>query len=151
MPLYQGNRLRRGRYSEAGRFYLLTVATAGRVPLFADFMLGRILVQEMRLAEEQALLRSLCWVVMPDHLHWLIELGDGPLERAVQRVKSCSAKRMNRLRNVEGPVWQKGFHDHALRREEAVLDIARYIVANPLRAGLVARLGDYPLWDAVWL
>jgi len=28
---------------------------------------------------------------------------------------------------------------------------ARYIVANPLRAGLVERLGDYPLWDAVWL
>jgi putative transposase len=29
--------------------------------------------------------------------------------------------------------------------------IARYIVANPLRAGLVERLGDYPHWDAVWL
>jgi len=29
--------------------------------------------------------------------------------------------------------------------------IARYIVANPLRAGLVSRVGDYPLWDACWL
>jgi hypothetical protein len=29
--------------------------------------------------------------------------------------------------------------------------VARYIVANPLRAGLVEHLGDYPLWDAVWL
>ena len=30
-------------------------------------------------------------------------------------------------------------------------DVARYIVANPLRAGLVERVGDYPYWDAVWL
>jgi putative transposase len=29
--------------------------------------------------------------------------------------------------------------------------IARYIVANPLRAGLVAKVGDYALWDACWL
>ncbi|WP_220813944.1 REP-associated tyrosine transposase [Pseudomonas paralcaligenes] len=151
MPLYRGNRLRRGRYSEAGRFYLLTTVTAGRVPLFADFFLGRVLVQEMRLAEEQTLLRSLCWVVMPDHLHWLIELDGESLERVMQQVKSRSAKQINQRRGIVGDVWQKGFHDHALRHEEDVLDIARYVVANPLRAGLVERVGDYPLWDAVWL
>ncbi len=32
-----------------------------------------------------------------------------------------------------------------------MIDVARYIIANPLRAGLVGRVGDYPLWDAVWL
>ncbi|MCZ6895303.1 MAG: transposase, partial [Gammaproteobacteria bacterium] len=26
-----------------------------------------------------------------------------------------------------------------------------YLLTNPLRAGLVKRLGDYPLWDAVWV
>jgi hypothetical protein len=29
--------------------------------------------------------------------------------------------------------------------------LARYIIANPIRAGLVERAGDYPLWDACWL
>ncbi|MFM2004374.1 MAG: hypothetical protein RLZZ09_29 [Pseudomonadota bacterium] len=29
--------------------------------------------------------------------------------------------------------------------------IARYNVVNPLRAGLVDRIGDYPHWDAAWL
>jgi putative transposase len=48
-------------------------------------------------------------------------------------------------------LWQKGYHDRAIRREEDLLAVARYIVANPLRAGLVKRVGDYPLWDAVWL
>ena len=38
-----------------------------------------------------------------------------------------------------------------LRKEEDILEIARYIVANPLRAGLVKKLNDYPLWDAIWV
>ncbi len=45
----------------------------------------------------------------------------------------------------------KTFHDRAMRKEEDLKAAARYIVANPLRAGLVERCGDYPLWDAVWL
>jgi putative transposase len=49
------------------------------------------------------------------------------------------------------PVWQRGFHDHALRKEEDIVSVARYIVANPVRDGLVRRIGDYPHWDAVWL
>ena len=49
------------------------------------------------------------------------------------------------------PVWQKGYFDRALRYEEDLKAAARYIIANPLRAGLVAQVGDYPLWDAIWL
>jgi hypothetical protein len=48
-------------------------------------------------------------------------------------------------------VWQPGYFDRALRAEEDVREVARYIVANPLRAGLCRQIGDYPLWDALWL
>jgi REP element-mobilizing transposase RayT len=83
---------------------------------------------------------------MPDHLHWLLVLGEGEsLSQVVRRVKAVSSKRLGRA------VWQKGFHDHALRREQDVRTVACYVVANPLRAGLVQRLGDYPHWDAMWL
>ena len=67
------------------------------------------------------------------------------------RVKSKSALAVNRHLKSKGPVWQKGYHDHALRREEDIENVARYIVANPLRANLVRHLGDYPFWDAIWL
>jgi len=50
-----------------------------------------------------------------------------------------------------GAMWQQGFHDHALRNEENILDIARYVVMNPVRAKLCKRVGDYPFWDAVWV
>lgn len=151
MPLFHACNLRRGRFSESGLTYLVTAVTCGREPVFADFGLGRALVGELRNAEEQQLVRSLCWVVMPDHLHWLLELADLPLDAVIRQVKSRSAKQVNRLRCSSGAVWQKGYHDHALRQDEDRLNVARYVVANPLRAGLVTRLGDYPLWDAAWL
>jgi len=95
--------------------------------------------------------QSLAWVVMPDHLHWLMQLEDASLESLMRQVKSRSSKAVNERSARTGQLWQAGFHDRALRKEEDLLASARYIVANPVRAGLVKRVGDYPLWDAVWL
>lgn len=82
---------------------------------------------------------------MPDHFHLLMQLQRGSISKLVGRMKSLSARSVGRA------IWQDGFHDHALRREEDVLGIARYILANPLRAGLVRHIGEYPHWDAAWL
>ena len=93
----------------------------------------------------------MAWVVMPDHLHWLAQLQTASLDGLLQRIKGRSARRINLHRGSSGPVWQAGYHDRAIRKEEDLLSVARYIVANPLRAGLTKQVGDYPLWDAVWL
>ena len=145
--------IRLGRFSEANRIYLVTAVTAGRVPLFKRFDAGRILVNAFRFEERRKRARTLAYVVMPDHFHWLLELGDtASLSRVVQLVKNISARKINRLLGRTGRrLWQSGFHDHAVRREEDLAALARYVVANPLRGGLVDRIGDYPLWDAVWI
>ena len=139
--------LRKGRYSEVGRVYMLTAVVEERRPVFSDWRAGRLLVGQMRAADQAGMVHSLAWVVMPDHLHWLVELKQGSLAH----VKSRSSRSVNLLRGNSEPVWQRGYHDRALRRDEDLKAAARYIVMNPLRAGLVQRLGDYPLWDAVWL
>jgi len=143
--------LRAGRFSEPQRIYLLTATTENRETLFSNFTVGRIVVAELKAAQQDGLAESLAWVLMPDHLHWLIALQQGSLSELMRRIKGRSAKRINTLSGRQGKLWQDGFHDRALRREEDVLPAARYIVANPLRAGLVNRVGDYPLWDSVWL
>ncbi|PZQ30668.1 MAG: transposase, partial [Ectopseudomonas oleovorans] len=129
----------------------LTTVTHQRHTIFQDWRLARLLIAEMRRLHDQQLVQSLAWVVMPDHLHWLIQLQEIPLPKLVLQLKSRSAIAINKARNASGRVWQKGFHDHALRKEEGLTATARYIVANPLRAGLVQRVGDYPHWDAIWL
>jgi REP element-mobilizing transposase RayT len=145
------DRLRAGRFSEAQRIYLLTATTESRETLFSDFTVGRLVVAELKAAQQEGLVESLAWVLMPDHLHWLIALQHGSLSELMRRIKGRSAKQINTLSGRQGKLWQDGFHDRALRRDEDVLPAARYIVANPLRAGLVSRVGDYPLWDSVWL
>jgi putative transposase len=49
-----------------------------------------------------------------------------------------------------GTVWDVGFHDRAVRQDDDLVDMARYLVLNPVRAGLVRRVRDYPYWGAVW-
>ncbi len=152
MPaIAHSHRLRSGRFSESGRIYLVTSKTLHRRPVFEDWRLGRLLVNEMRQAHNEALVSSLAWVIMPDHCHWLLELKRGSLADLMRRVKSRSAIAVNKALGNEGRFWQAGYHDAALRNDDDLKKFARYIVANPLRAGLVDRVGDYPLWDAVWL
>jgi REP element-mobilizing transposase RayT len=143
--------LRKGRISEIGRIYSVTSVTAGRIPIFKDWCLGRLVVQEFRAAEQDRLVSSLAWVVMPDHFHWLFELKAGSLDTLLKRVKARSAIAFNRATQGKGRIWQKGFHDRAVRYDDDIQSVARYIVANPLRARLVSQLGDYPLWDAIWV
>jgi REP-associated tyrosine transposase len=153
MPHCHGQDLRKGRVSIPGQIYLVTTVTHKRQPLFHDFHTGRIVVDSLRQLEQRYRVGSMAFVVMPDHLHWLFSLGDTfNLSQVIGNLKRCSAYRINRRCGRAGmPVWQRGFHDYALRKDEDIFHVARYIVANPLRAGLVSRIGDYPLWDAKWL
>ena len=147
----KAHRLRTGRHSQSGRLYQLTAVTHERQPFFQDWRTGRLLVHEFRRAQEAGHATSIAWVIMPDHFHWLIELHNGDLPKLVQATKSRCTRLINQKRDLYAPVWQKGYFDRALRREEDLKAMARYIIANPLRAGLVDRVGNYPLWDAIWL
>ncbi|WP_010170258.1 REP-associated tyrosine transposase [Pseudomonas sp. PAMC 25886] len=147
----QSHRLRTGRFSEPGRAYLVTAVVHNRQPLFTNFYLGRLLVTEFRRAHEQKWGSSIAWVIMPDHFHWLVQLEQRSLSQLMQAVKSRSTHTINRARNGTGAFWQNGYHDRGIRDGEDLRHLARYIIANPIRAGLVERAGDYPLWDACWL
>jgi REP element-mobilizing transposase RayT len=151
MQRFQGHALRRGRFSETNRIYLLTTVTHERRQLFHDLTAGRLVVNQLRETQDVGLAHTLCWVLIPDHLRWIIQLKSGSLDRLMQRFKSRSAMQLNAHRGCDGQIWQKGYHDRAVRAEEDIRQLARYVVANPMRAGVVRRIGDYPHWDAIWL
>lgn len=130
---------------------LVTIAAAGRQALFADFRRARLVIREMRQLHDDGLVTSLAWVLMPDHLHWLLILRGAALDDAMQRLKGRSAAAIRRGTRHAGTVWQPCYRDHAIRAGSNLLPLARHLVSNPLRAALVSRLGDYPHWDAVWL
>jgi len=95
---------------------------------------------------------------MPDHLHLLVGADpDANLIGFVKRFKQTTGWWFrNRylagsLKASPTSLWQRSYYDHVVRSEEGLLQIAKYIVANPVRAGLVESSVDYPLSGSfVW-
>ena len=144
--------LRLGRVSLPRHVYHVTVTTRRRQRYFEPFAAACTASRAFTDSKSLGDARLLAWVLMPDHAHWLLQLGDhDALSVVVGRMKARSGRAVNRLRGEKRPVWASAYHDHALRGDEDLASVARYIVANPLRATLVKTVAEYPFWDAVWL
>ena len=82
---------------------------------------------------------------MPDHLHALLEgLDDSSDFRRCAKMAKQRSGAAYALRS-EQPLWQKGYYEHVLRDDEDSKEVAFYIVANPVRAGLIQSPDEYPL------
>jgi putative transposase len=147
MHIWHGNKLRSGRRSLAGQIYLITTSTFNRQTLFADPDVGALVAAEIFYADRCARTRNIAFVVMPDHVHWLFELPDNQQLSSVIRIfKGRSSRSIRKLAATHQKVWQKGFHDRALRHSDDVDTAANYVISNPVRAGLVEAIADYQLW-----
>jgi putative transposase len=144
--------LRKGRHSSPGQVYLVTFATYRRQPHFADWGIAIDGARHMASPENWRQSSLLAWVLMPDHWHGLVQLGeDDTVAARIGWIKAQGARQLRRLHPGIGRVWARAYHDRALRAEDDLLRCARYLVMNPVRAGLVRRVGEYPFWDAVWV
>ena len=138
--------LRKGRYSQENQIYHITTTTLNRVPIFKNFVTARLMIDVIKKSDQLNQTVTLAFVVMPDHIHWLFQLNQAKtLPRLMQVIKSTSAHKVGK------PIWQAGYYDHAIRKDEDIANIARYIIANPIRAGLEKKVGDYPHWDTIYL
>jgi REP element-mobilizing transposase RayT len=143
--------LRRGRVSLPDHRYLVTMVCEKRRRCFDS---ARVAIAVSVLLQEQRTWRNstpICWVLMPDHLHVLLQLaGDESLSHLVNRLKSVSARAATDAACGFKPVWMRGFHDRAMRNEAECEIAARYVLENPVRAGLVVRAEDYPYRACLW-
>ena len=81
---------------------------------------------------------------MPDHLHLLVEgqSAESDGRRFIARAKQFSGSHYKKT--FGDRLWQRFGFERTLRTDEAALSVARYILENPVRAGLVSRVEDYP-------
>ena len=144
--------LRKGRYSAPGYYYFLTASVTQWRKIFAKRNNAKVVLDTIRWLHTANRFVVDAAVVMPDHIHWLVELSTNKtLEKVVGNFKGRSARQINRARRKKGRLWQPGFHDHALRNEESVQSAGNYVIYNPVRAGLANTLEGYHLWGAVWI
>jgi len=80
---------------------------------------------------------------MPDHLHLLLGgQENSDLRDYMKTFKQVSAH--NYRKDFNETLWQRSYYEHVLRRDGAIEDIAQYILNNPVRAGMVQDLKQYP-------
>ncbi len=119
-------------------FLTLTCQLRGQNTLASDEVAHR-LFESIAQVEQAGGWYNYLLMLMPDHLHGLFRFGASPrpMRRVVSDWKRWTARHL-------GICWQRDFFEHRLRRDESLCDKAAYILENPVRAGLVARVEDWP-------
>jgi putative transposase len=85
------------------------------------------------------------FVIMPDHVHLLITVAQGiSIEKAMQLIKGRFSYRLKREEDHPGEIWQKGFSEVRVYKEEDYNRFRTYIAQNPVKAGLVEEALQYP-------
>ena len=127
--------------------YSLCFTTNARRRVFESRELASATIDQIQRTCELEMFVVLAYCVMLDHVHLVLEglTERSDLRRCVkltkQRVECVARKQFQICR-----LWQKGYYERVLRSRHAVEDAARYVLENPVRAGLARRTG-IPLWS----
>jgi len=134
--------LRKGRKSRPGRIYYLTKNLLEKdSSILTEKGHPELAMKRFFWAMEKNWWSILAFVVMPDHYHLVIRLGEvRTLEEILQQVNRLISREVNTLRGTRGTLWQDGAHDRCIRPHEDIHDYINYVHMNPVEAGLV----DFP-------
>jgi len=126
------------------RAYHVTWATVDRKQALIDPHISIPVIQELQVEALDGKILVYAYCVMPDHIHLLISPQGGQnIVSFVQAYKSRTTQIYWRTGN-RGRLWQAGFYDRILREEQDVKEVARYILDNPVRKGLVDDFLEHP-------
>jgi REP element-mobilizing transposase RayT len=120
----------------------LTLAANGRRPVFEAARWTSACIRTLTQVAERrgALIFAYCF--MPDHAHFVVQIaGDGSVVDFVKEFKQRTGYAFKRATGRS--LWQKSYYDHVLRRDDDLVAACRYVFANPVRAGLVARAEEF--------
>jgi REP element-mobilizing transposase RayT len=101
--------------------------------------LGGPLLDTVKLRNDKALWFAHIFLLMPDHIHTLLSFP--PSRNTVQQTVTSWKRWTARKMGIE---WQRDFFEHRLRSDERWREKADYILANPVRKGLIAEASKWP-------
>ncbi|MTV36177.1 transposase [Duganella radicis] len=84
---------------------------------------------------------------MTNHYHLLLETGDANLSFGMRQLNAGYAQYFNRRHRLVGHLFQGRYQALLVQKESYLMELARYVVLNPVRAGMVAAAGDWP-WSS---
>ncbi|MCP4410822.1 MAG: addiction module toxin RelE, partial [Gammaproteobacteria bacterium] len=87
------------------------------------------------------------WCQMMNHYHLLVETVEGHLSRGMRQLNSVYTQRFNCRHDEVGHLCQGRYKAILVQKESYLLELTRYVVLNPLRAGMVAKPEEWP-WSS---
>jgi REP element-mobilizing transposase RayT len=121
-----------------------TSSTLSRRPAFLDGNVARYAVDQILQIAESCDVEINAYCVMPDHVHILTTGCHDQSETLTSFLQWKQKLGYWYRRRTTEFLWQPGYWDRVLRDEDDLSQAVRYVVANPLRAGLVRDLTQYP-------
>ena len=131
--------------------YSLTICVHERRNVFTNAPLVAEMLRQISQCTRDWRFAIPAYCFMPDHLHLLAaaEADDSDLRQFAQRAKQRMGYAYRRTSRSH--LWQDGYFEHVLRDDEVTETVARYILANPVRAGLCKEPDQYPFSGSlVW-
>ncbi len=92
--------------------------------------------------------RLRAWVVMPNHVHLVLDVEPVPLAKLLESWKGFTARAANKLLERRGALWEREYWDTRIRDEEHLRKAVRYVESNPVKAKLAREPGAWPWGSA---
>lgn len=144
-------------YDKGGGYYSITMNTYRRLPLFNDPELRQALRDAMRTVKELLPFQTHAFVLLPDHIHWILSIEDDELSKRIGLIKALTTKfygkqpsedRTKGYKNARRhSIWQPRFYEKTIRSEKQLYDETLYIYTNPVHHGHCKKVGDWP-WSS---
>lgn len=126
-----------------GALYHVTSRGNAQAPIFFDDADRAQFVRLLKDEVQQQGWICYAWCLMDNHYHFMIETPEGNLARGMQRLNGRYTQHFNRRHQRVGHVFQGRYKAILVEKESHLLELCRYVVLNPVRAGLVDDVGSW--------
>ncbi len=92
-------------------------------------------------------IQILCYCLMSNHYHLLVKTPEANLGRAMRHINGVYTQRYNRLKKTDGPLFRGRYKAISVEKDSYQLQLSRYIHRNPVNAGKIKQLDEYP-WSS---
>jgi REP element-mobilizing transposase RayT len=118
-------------------------------PIFRSDLDRYHLLTLLRKTTERVGWQVLCWCLMTTHYHLLVVVSEeGLVSRGMQTVNSVYAREFNSRHRRRGALFGERFTDTLVESDPQCARTIAYVLENPVRAGIVKRIEDWP-WSGL--
>ena len=149
MEFHKNIRLTKEVYAVPFQPCSITISVLARQPIFVSAEFTQACIKILKEYVEKHGIQCHVFCFMPDHIHLLTEATKAKsIIAIVQELKGLWTK-MAWQHELQGVIFQKSFFDHFLRKDEDIVTVVKYILNNPVRAGLVGTWQEYPFLGSI--